>query len=1148
MKTKSDVRTGLLSLTTTFTVAFTALIATSAYGVTETYSSAGTTNWVCPPGVTSIQVECWGGGGAGGGSYVTLSGSANAGGAGGGGGAYAKKVNVPVTPGSTYTITIPAAATCPTTAGGTGGFSSNQRFNGSPVTFTGDGPTTVTANGGQGGQSTIVSTATAVSGNVGAGGAAGIGYDAAYAGGTSTNWAAGNGSGGGGGAGDLGNGGGAAAVLSSFGAGGLGSDANHTGGNGGAATNAAATGVDASSPGGGGGGAKSTSTSKTSRRGGNGGLGRMILTFPDPPSITKADNITDLNVGASWVGTVAPTSTEVAKWNSTVTAANTTVLGADLTWAGISVVNPTGLVTINAGNTLTLGAAYRDIDMSAATADLTLNCPLALANDTVMPANIWDVNTGRTLTLGGVVSGSFPLTKQGSGTLVLQAANDFSGALSVTGGTLAFTNLAALNNVSGIAMSGGTALRPDVTSATITKPITVGATATTVTITAPSTVHPSGGTNPAPITFGGKISGDGNLTFRGIQTANAYSTIVLNNANDYAGSTLITATNTSTNTEIFVKLGIANALPATTVLTLDGDDGAATARYCQLDLNGNNQTLAGLRNVTRNSTRVQRVVNSSGTAATLTVGNSSDHTYSAELGWTSGSFGTAAYRNFGLTKSGSGTLTLGGANSYTGATAIDNGTLEISNLSALGNTTGITIAGGATLVPAIDAVTINKPITLGTSGTTSTINAPTSGATGALVQTLTLSGKISGAGDLTLNGSNGLNTYGTIILGAANDYLGSTRIDCSVGGATCWVKNGTTNALPATTVLTLDGGPGSGTGRTLSYDLNGYNQTLAGLTNATGFVARRQLLDNTGAAATLTVNNADDYTFGVSPGTDSYARIQGAISLVKSGIGIFTLFNSHTYTGTTTVSAGTLKLGTSNVLPATAVSIGAGTLDVGAGFTDTVGTLDCTGAATINLGTGATLVFADSNTIGGTGDWVGTLNITGAFVSGSSIKFATTGGLTAGQLAKISVTGFTGFALDASGFLTASAAGGYSSWQASNGPTTQTIDLDHDNDGVSNGVEYFLGGNTNTTGSTAVPSVINTAGVLSVTWTKAASYTGTYGTDFWVETSATLTGAWATEPADPTPGFNVTFPSATEVKYTFPPGTKNFARLKVTGP
>ena len=63
---------------------------------------------------------------------------------------------------------------------------------------------------------------------------------------------------------------------------------------------------------------------------------------------------------------------------------------------------------------------------------------------------------------------------------------------------------------------------------------------------------------------------------------------------------------------------------------------------------------------------------------------------------------------------------------------------------------------------------------------------------------------------------------------------------------------------------------------------------------------------------------------------------------------------------------------------------------------------------------------------------------------------------------------------------------------------------DHDNDGVSNGVEYFLGGNTDTTGFTALPGVTNTGGTLSVTWTKAASYTGTYGTDFVVETSATL--------------------------------------------
>ena len=71
----------------------------------------------------------------------------------------------------------------------------------------------------------------------------------------------------------------------------------------------------------------------------------------------------------------------------------------------------------------------------------------------------------------------------------------------------------------------------------------------------------------------------------------------------------------------------------------------------------------------------------------------------------------------------------------------------------------------------------------------------------------------------------------------------------------------------------------------------------------------------------------------------------------------------------------------------------------------------------------------------------------------------------------------------------------------------------------------------------------NTSGLLSVTWTKASTYTGVYGIDFVVETSATLAGAWATE----TLGGTVTI-TGNEVKYTFPAGTKNFARLKVTGP
>jgi hypothetical protein len=125
-----------------------------------------------------------------------------------------------------------------------------------------------------------------------------------------------------------------------------------------------------------------------------------------------------------------------------------------------------------------------------------------------------------------------------------------------------------------------------------------------------------------------------------------------------------------------------------------------------------------------------------------------------------------------------------------------------------------------------------------------------------------------------------------------------------------------------------------------------------------------------------------------------------------------------------------------------------------------------------------------------------------------------------------------------------SATTGFAGWQSANG-TSGAINEDHDHDGVSNGIEWFLGGNTDTTGFTALPGVSNTGGALSVTWTKDAGYPGSYGTDFRVETSPTLTGPWT---AESSPG-NVTI-TGNDVKYTFPSplGDKNFARLKVTGP
>lgn len=122
---------------------------------------------------------------------------------------------------------------------------------------------------------------------------------------------------------------------------------------------------------------------------------------------------------------------------------------------------------------------------------------------------------------------------------------------------------------------------------------------------------------------------------------------------------------------------------------------------------------------------------------------------------------------------------------------------------------------------------------------------------------------------------------------------------------------------------------------------------------------------------------------------------------------------------------------------------------------------------------------------------------------------------------------------------------GFDTWKTTNGAIGQTLDEDHDGDGVSNGIEYFIGGpNGNTSGFTPLPTVTNSGGTLSVTWTKGAGYAGVYGSDFVVETSSTLTAdSWTTE----TLGVNVTI-TGNDVTYTFPAGVKNFARLVVTGP
>ncbi len=400
MKPRNSISSRLrMSIATAITFGL-LILPSGLFAETETYSSSGT--WTCPPGITSISVAVQGGGGGGGGGGST---SGYRGG-GGGGGACAFNSALTVEPGVTYTVIVGAGGSAGTTtgAGGAGGASS----------FSGGVISTLTANGGNGGA------VGAASGSTTAGGTA-SGGAVNRSGGTGAppkNTASG---GGGGGAGTNSNGGNASNATA--GSAGTGSPAGGAGGSNG---NTVGAGVAGSAPGGGGSGAYRGSGNYA---GGAGGAGKITISYIN----VKANNEDDLNLASSWTALVVPTGS-IAEWNNMVTGANTTSLGADLTFSSIKISDPGGLVTINGANTLTLGAAATDIDLSTSTQDLTMNCPLALG-----AANVWNVASGKTLTVGGGVSGAFAVTKQGTGTVTLSGTNDYTGNTVVSNGTLNIT-------------------------------------------------------------------------------------------------------------------------------------------------------------------------------------------------------------------------------------------------------------------------------------------------------------------------------------------------------------------------------------------------------------------------------------------------------------------------------------------------------------------------------------------------------------------------------------------------------------------------------------------------------------------------------------------------------------------------------------
>lgn len=182
-----------------------------------------------------------------------------------------------------------------------------------------------------------------------------------------------------------------------------------------------------------------------------------------------------------------------------------------------------------------------------------------------------------------------------------------------------------------------------------------------------------------------------------------------------------------------------------------------------------------------------------------------------------------------------------------------------------------------------NAVTFNREISSGAGKTTGLIIAPASGVSSA-------------------------QNPSDVKIAVAASYTGETRIYGSAVTGTQGATDGggklliaLHNALPVTTVLRVDGATTAYNPKGGTMKLNGKNQEVAGVYGAAGYAAG-QITTTTGSM--LTINNASDYSFAGSIG----GAAATPISITKKGVGVQTLSGTNTYTGNTTVEAGTLAL------------------------------------------------------------------------------------------------------------------------------------------------------------------------------------------------------------------------------------------------
>ncbi len=431
--------------------------------------------------------------------------------------------------------------------------------------------------------------------------------------------------------------------------------------------------------------------------------------------------------------------------------------------------------------------------------------------------------------------GSGPVTVDTSGQLYLDVAGTYNNNISLSGSGVAELETSSTAAITGTGYNG--ALR------IATSGVVLGG---TVTLDGNTRVTARGGngTISGPITD----NSDGYSIEFGNSTTSTGQITLSNTNNFWGGGTIVSSGTVSVGASSTASSGVIPHGAGAGNVTINGGDSLSDPFNSVLNLAAFNLTINGL--ISAGSTGQDIVTDNGAGASTLSVGdNDAGGTYAGII-----ENGTNGAGILSLTKIGSGTEVLDGANTYSGLTSINGGDLTLGNATAIPTGGNITFGGGTLQYSSTNQVDYSSHIL----NSTSAISIDTNG------QNVTYASSLasSNTGGLTKAGS------GTLTLGATENYTGATDVTAGALNVT-----GALNGSSSTTVT---------------------DATLEG----TGSIANGVTIGNGSNAAGSAV-----FVPGSLSLTGTFTLTSGTVSILSDGDYVFTL-NSTTGVGSQLIAQG----------------------------------------------------------------------------------------------------------------------------------------------------------------------------------------------------------------------------------------------------